>query len=90
MTYTGKKLYKSSTDKTLCGVLGGVAEYFEIDPTLVRLGYVLLSIFFAAFPGVIGYIVMCIVMPSRPTYQQPYNRQQPSYNQPQPPYNQPQ
>ncbi|UKI43369.1 MAG: PspC domain-containing protein [Porphyromonadaceae bacterium] len=66
MTYSGKK---DSTDqtpkKTIAGVLGGIAEYFDIDPTLVRLGYVLLSLFSAAFPGVLGYIIMWIVMPQK-------------------------
>ena len=50
----------------IAGVLGGIAEYFDIDPTLVRLGYVLLSLFSAAFPGVLGYIIMWIVMPQNP------------------------
>ena len=45
MTYSGKRLYRSNTEKTIAGVLGGIAEYFDIDPTLVRLGYVLLSLF---------------------------------------------
>lgn len=93
MTYTGKRLYKSSTEKVCAGVLGGVAEYFNIDPTLVRLAYVLLTLFFAGFPGIIGYIIMWIVVPSRPVdnpyntpYQQPYsNGQQPPYNGQQPP-----
>ena len=66
MTYSGKRLYRSNTEKTIAGVLGGIAEYFDIDPTLVRLGYVLLSLFSAAFPGVLGYIIMWIVMPQKP------------------------
>lgn len=66
MTYSGKRLYRSNTEKTIAGVLGGIAEYFDIDPTLVRLGYVLLSLFSAAFPGVLGYIIMWIVMPQNP------------------------
>ena len=66
MTYSGKRLYRSNTEKTIAGVLGGIAEYFDIDPTLVRLGYVLLSQFSAAFPGVLGYIIMWIVMPQNP------------------------
>ena len=36
---SNKKLYKSSVNRMLCGVCGGIAEYFDIDPTLVRLGY---------------------------------------------------
>ncbi|MDY5280171.1 MAG: PspC domain-containing protein [Sodaliphilus sp.] len=66
MTYSGKRLYRSNTEKTIAGVLGGIAEHFDIDPTLVRLGYVLLSLFSAAFPGVLGYIIMWIVMPQNP------------------------
>ena len=37
MAYNGKRLHKSESDKKLCGVCGGIAEYFDIDPTLVRL-----------------------------------------------------
>lgn len=66
MTYSGKRLYRSKTEKTIAGVLGGIAEYFDIDPTLARLGYVLLSLFSAAFPGVLGYIIMWIVMQQNP------------------------
>ena len=44
MAYNGKRLHKSDSDKKLCGVCGGIAEYFDIDPTLVRLAWI---IFFA-------------------------------------------
>ncbi len=40
----GKKLYRSESDRVLCGVCAGIAEYFDIDPTLVRLGWILLSL----------------------------------------------
>jgi phage shock protein C len=59
-----KKLYKSSTDKMLAGVCGGVAEYFELDSTWVRLGYAALVIL--AGTGVLLYIVCAIIMPERP------------------------
>ena len=89
MTYTGKRLYKSQTSKMLGGVCGGIAEYFNLDPTLVRLAYAFLSIFSACFPGILLYIVMCIVVPSAPygqQQQQYYNNQQPPYgNNQQPP-----
>lgn len=80
MTYTGKRLYKSRSEKMIAGVLGGIAEYFNIDPTLVRLGYVLLTLFSAAFPGLIGYIIMWIVIPESPAGG-PYNgsARQPRY-----------
>ena len=57
-----KKLTKSA-DKMLCGVCAGLAEYFDLDPTLVRIGYAALSIFSACFPGLLLYIIMAIVMP---------------------------
>lgn len=59
-----KKLYKSSTDKKLAGVCGGIAEYFNIDSTLVRLGWVLFCALGGS--GLLAYIIMAIIMPSRP------------------------
>lgn len=57
-----KKLYKSSTDKKLCGVCGGIAKYFNIDPTIVRLGAAVLTVI-SVGTGLIAYIVAAIVMP---------------------------
>ena len=59
-----KKLYKSSTDKKLAGVCGGIAEYFNIDSTLVRLGWVLFSLLGGS--GLLAYIIASIIMPDRP------------------------
>lgn len=59
-----KKLTKSA-DKKLCGVLAGLAEYFDVDVTLVRVAYVFLTIF-TCFAGVICYIVMAIIIPDAP------------------------
>ena len=50
-----KKLYKSSTDKKLAGVCGGIAEYFNIDSTLVRLGWVVFSLLGGS--GLLAYII---------------------------------
>jgi phage shock protein C len=47
----------------IAGVCGGLAEYFDLDPTLVRVGYVLLSVLSAGFPGLLVYIVLAIIMP---------------------------
>ncbi len=58
-----KKLTKSN-NKTLCGVCGGIAEYFELDPTLVRIGYAALSVLSVGFPGILLYIIMALVMPN--------------------------
>lgn len=57
-----KRLTKSS-DKILGGVCAGIAEYFELDPTLVRVGYCCLSAFSAGFPGLFLYIILCVIMP---------------------------
>ena len=45
------------------GVCAGLAEYFDIDPTVVRVVYAALSLFFAGFPGIILYILLLIIMP---------------------------
>ena len=59
-----KKLYKSSTDKKLAGVCGGIAEYFNIDSTLVRLGWVVFSLLGGS--GLLAYIIAAIIMPTVP------------------------
>jgi len=56
-----KKLYKSRNDRKLCGVCGGLAEYFNLDPTLVRLLWILFSL--AGGAGLLCYIIAAIVMP---------------------------
>lgn len=57
-----KKLYRSNTNRMICGVCGGVAEYFNIDPTIVRLLWVIfgLTVF-----GIFAYIVAAIIVPER-------------------------
>ena len=61
-----KKLYKSSSDKMLAGVLGGFAEYIGVDSTLVRLVYVLIAMFSAGFPGILFYIICALVISDEP------------------------
>lgn len=61
-----KKLYRSSNDKMLCGVLGGLAEYLNVDATLIRILYAALSVFSAGFPGIVLYIICAIVIPEAP------------------------
>ena len=58
-----KKLYRSKTDKKLAGVCAGLAEYFDLDPTIVRLICVLIALF---GPGVLAYIVCALVIPEKP------------------------
>lgn len=59
-----KRLYRSTHDRMLCGVCGGIAEYFQLDPTLVRLGWALFSILGGS--GVLAYIVAAIIIPNDP------------------------
>ena len=56
-----KRLYKSILDKKLCGVCGGIAEYFEIDSTIVRLAWILFTVLGGS--GIIAYIIAALVMP---------------------------
>lgn len=59
-----KRLYRSSVNSMLCGVCGGIAEYFNVDPTLVRLVWVLLTVASLGFGGVLAYIVAAIIIPN--------------------------
>lgn len=58
-----KKLYRSP-NRIIAGVCGGIAEYFDVDPTLIRVIYMILSIFSAAFPGFLLYIILMIMIPN--------------------------
>lgn len=57
-----KKLYKSKYDRKLCGVCGGIAEYFQVDPTLVRLIFIIVGLC-SAGAGVAFYILAALLMP---------------------------
>ncbi len=59
-----QRLYRSE-DRLIGGVCSGIAEYFKMDPTMVRLGYVLLSVLSAAFPGLLVYVIMWLVVPPK-------------------------
>ncbi|GHV18889.1 hypothetical protein FACS189425_08620 [Clostridia bacterium] len=58
-----KRLYKTEKDRMICGVCGGLAEYFKVDPTLVRVGWVILAFVWGA--GLLAYIVAAIIMPNK-------------------------
>ncbi|MGE5692615.1 MAG: PspC domain-containing protein [Candidatus Zixiibacteriota bacterium] len=61
-----KKLYRSRSDSRLAGVLGGLGEYFEVDPTLIRLAYVIFTLTTGFFPGIIGYLLAILIIPKEP------------------------
>ena len=60
-----RKLARSQQDKMIAGVCGGFAEYFGWTPWMVRFVYVLVSIFSAAFPGIIIYLILWFLMPKQ-------------------------
>lgn len=61
-----KRLYRSRKDKMLAGICGGLAEYFAVDPSLVRIACVLLCLY--AGTGLLVYILAAIIIPEDPTY----------------------
>lgn len=61
-----KKLYRSRTDKVIAGVVGGLAEYFAVDATALRLLVIFITIATGVFPGVITYILAIFIMPQQP------------------------
>lgn len=61
-----KKLYRSNTNKIFTGLLGGIGEYFVIDPVFIRLVFLVLVIFTAVFPGLLVYILGSFMVPLTP------------------------
>ena len=57
----GKKLYRNTENKMLAGVCSGIADYFDIDPTLVRLGFVILTCFGGS--GLLAYLAAAVIIP---------------------------
>jgi len=60
-----KRLYRSIKDRKIAGVCGGMAEYFDVDPTVVRLLWAL-SLILGIFPSIIAYIICWVVIPEKP------------------------
>ena len=58
----GKKLYRSESNRMLCDVCAGIAEYFDLDPTLIRLAWALVC--FLGGSGILAYIIAAIIIPS--------------------------
>ena len=59
-----KKLYKSTTDKKICGVCGGLAEYLNVDSTIVRLVLAFSALFVGC--GILAYIIAALIIPEQP------------------------
>ena len=62
----GKKLYRSRENAMLAGVCGGIGEYFDIDPTIVRLAWVILG--FCGGVGLWAYVIAAVIIPQRPQF----------------------
>ncbi len=63
-----KQLKRSNTNRMIAGVCGGLAEYFNMDPTVVRILYILVSIISVAFPGILVYLILWVVIPQSEIY----------------------
>ncbi|HEY0606688.1 MAG TPA: PspC domain-containing protein [Herpetosiphonaceae bacterium] len=70
---TSQRLTRSNTDRIIAGVAGGIANYLNVDPTLVRLGFVLLM--FTGVPVWLVYLVLWAVLPTENTVNQSFNQQ---------------
>jgi phage shock protein C len=68
MTDLSNHLRRSVANRQIAGVCGGLGDYFGIDPTAVRVGYVLLSVFSAGFPGILVYLILWAFIPEREYY----------------------
>jgi len=60
-----KRIYKSKGNKILCGVISGFGEYLDVDAVILRAIYVLATAFTGLFPGIIAYIVLCLIIPDK-------------------------
>ena len=60
-----KRLYRSKKERMIAGVCGGLGEYFKVDPTLIRLLWVVVTVFTGFILGIIAYIIAWIIMPER-------------------------
>ena len=58
-----KKMYRSS-NRIIAGVCGGIAEYLDIDPTVIRVVYAVLSVFSVGFPGLLLYLILLVLIPN--------------------------
>ena len=63
MTEDDGRLRRSRSNKMIAGVIGGLARYFNFDPTMARVIYVVLSVVSVAFPGILVYIILWVIMP---------------------------
>lgn len=68
-----KRLYRSTENKIIAGVIGGIGEYMNVDPVLLRIFWVAITIFTGIIPGILVYILAIIIIPNPPQTQQTEN-----------------
>lgn len=61
-----KKLYKSNSNKIFFGVIGGIGEYFDLDPVILRLLWVLITFFTGLGAGLMVYLIAALIIPKKP------------------------
>ncbi len=61
-----KRLYRSTDNKIAGGVIGGIGEYFDVDPVLLRLLYAAVTVFTGVIPGLILYVASLFIVPKKP------------------------
>jgi phage shock protein PspC (stress-responsive transcriptional regulator) len=61
-----KRLYRSKKDRMLFGVCGGIAEYFDVDPSLVRIVWVFFALMSGLLPGILTYAIAWLIIPEEP------------------------
>lgn len=60
-----KKLYRSTTDQLVAGICGGIGEYFDVDPNIIRVVWTVITVLTGFFPGIVAYILVWIILPQR-------------------------
>ncbi len=60
-----KKLYRSDKNKVFAGIIGGIGEYLEVDPVILRVLWLLIVVFTGFIPGLIAYIIAIFIVPKR-------------------------
>jgi phage shock protein C len=60
-----KKLYRSETDRFWAGIIGGIGEYFNIDPAVLRVVWIILVVFTGIVPGIVAYIIALAIVPKK-------------------------
>jgi len=60
-----KRLYRSEKNKVFAGIIGGIGEYFEVDPVILRILWLLIVVFTGFFPGLLAYIIAIFLVPKK-------------------------